>query len=151
MARNYYSEIHLHIVWHTKESAPLLVPKVEAVVRHYLRGRCINTPGVFVHEIGGIETHVHLAVTVAPTILISDFIGQLKGSSSHEVNQKLGGKVLEWQTGYGVVSFGTRNLEWVKEYVRNQPEHHAKGKLQERLERFTADAEAAEAEPREAP
>ena len=24
MARNYYAEINLHIVWHTKESAPLL-------------------------------------------------------------------------------------------------------------------------------
>ena len=28
--------------------------------------------------------------------------------------------MLEWQAGYGVVSFGTKNLEWVKAYVRNQ-------------------------------
>ena len=55
MARNYYAEINLHIVWHTKGSAPLLEPKVEAVVHHYLRGRCINTSGVYVHEIGGVE------------------------------------------------------------------------------------------------
>ena len=53
MARNYYAEINLHIVWHTKGSAPLLVPKVEAIVHHYLRGRCINTTGVYIHEIGG--------------------------------------------------------------------------------------------------
>ena len=26
MSRNYYSEIHLHIVWHTKNSLPLLTP-----------------------------------------------------------------------------------------------------------------------------
>jgi hypothetical protein len=86
MSRNYYSEINLHITWHVKESPPLLVHKVEAVVHHYLRGRCINTPGVFVHEIGGIETHHHLCVSIAPTLLISELIGQLKGSSSHEVN-----------------------------------------------------------------
>src|SRR5436309_1464873 len=30
MARNYYSEINLHIVWHTKESSPLLSPAIEA-------------------------------------------------------------------------------------------------------------------------
>jgi hypothetical protein len=36
LARNYYSEINLHI---TKESSPLLVPKVEAIAHHYLRGR----------------------------------------------------------------------------------------------------------------
>jgi putative transposase len=153
VSRNYYSEINLHVTWHTKGNQLLLVPKVEALVHHYLRGRCINTPGVFVHEIGGIETHVHLCLTVAPTILISEFIGQLKGASAHEVNQKLGnhGKVLEWQAGYGVVSFGTKDLTWVQAYVRNQREHHAKGTTAERLERITAREEAAEAEPREAP
>ncbi len=76
MARNYYSEINVHITWHTKESSPLLVSNVEAITHHYLRGRCINTPGVFIHELGGIETHVHLCLTVPPTLLISDFIGQ---------------------------------------------------------------------------
>ncbi len=137
MSRNYYSEINLHITWHTKESAPLLVPEVEATVRHYLRGRCINAPGVFIHEIGGIETHVHLCLSIAPTILISEFVGQLKGSSSHEANQKKGHRVLEWQAGYGVVSFGTKDLEWVKKYVRNQREHHANNRTHDRLERIT--------------
>jgi REP element-mobilizing transposase RayT len=153
MARNYYSEIHLHITWHTKESAPLLVPKVAAIVYHALRGKCINTPGVFMHEIGGIETHVHLCLTVAPTILPSELIGHLKGASAHEVNQKLGNgsKVLEWQTGYGVVSFGTANLEWVSDYVRNQAERHARGRVVGRLERIAQIPEAAQAEPREAP
>jgi hypothetical protein len=26
---------------------------------------------------------------------------------------------LAWQAGYGVVSFGTRDLDWVRNYVRN--------------------------------
>jgi REP element-mobilizing transposase RayT len=153
MSRNYYSEINLHLVWHTKLSRPLLTPQVEAVVHHYIRGRLINTAGVFVHEVNGTETHVHVALTIAPTITISDLVGELKGSSSHEANQKLGGgrKVLEWQAGYGVVSFGTKDLEWVKSYVRNQKEHHARGSVHERLERITAEDEPAQAEPREAP
>jgi putative transposase len=154
MARNYYSEIHLHLVWRTKGSAPLLTPQVEAAAHHAIRGRLINTPGAFVHEVGGIEDHVHVAVTVAPTILVSELIGQLKGASAHEVNQKLGGgrKVLEWQTGYGVVSFGTKDLAWVTAYVRNQRQHHASGRVYDRLERvMPAGEETAEAEPREAP
>src|SRR5437763_158697 len=77
MSHNYYAEINLHITWHTKGSLPLLVPKVEAITHHYLRGKCINTPGVFIHEIGGIETHVHLCASIAPTVSISEFIGQL--------------------------------------------------------------------------
>jgi putative transposase len=137
MSRNYYAEINLHITWHTKNSSPLLIPKVEAIAHHALRGKCVNTPGVFIHAVGGIETHVHLCVTVPPTITPSDFIGQLKGYSSHEVNQKLGSKLLDWQTGYGVVTFGTGDLEWVKAYVLNQRERHAAGKIIERLERMT--------------
>jgi putative transposase len=153
MSRNYYSEIHLHLVWHTKLSRPLLTPQVETVVHQYLRHKLINTSGAFVHEIGGTENHVHVVVSVAPTILIGELIGRLKGASSHEANQKLGQgrKVLEWQDGYGVVSFGTKVLEWVKAYVRNQKEHHARGSVHARLERSTPEAVEAQAKPREAP
>jgi putative transposase len=115
-----------------------------------LKKRIIETPGAFVHEIGGTETHVHLSVTVPPTLLISEFIGKLKGGSSHDVNQAMGRghKVLEWQSGYGVVSFGSRDLGWVNAYIRNQREHHARGAIHDRLERINpeeavvADAQA---------
>jgi hypothetical protein len=39
MSRNYYAEINFHLTWHTKESSALLVPKVEAVAHHALRGK----------------------------------------------------------------------------------------------------------------
>ena len=139
MSQNYYSEINLHLVWHTKESYPLLTPTLEKETHRYLRHRLINTHECFVHEIGGTETHVHIAVTIPPTIKISEMIGQLKGASSHEMNHTnpTRDKLLQWQVGYGVVSFGTRDLEWVKDYVRNQKEHHARGRVQNRLERIT--------------
>ncbi len=139
MSRNYYSEINLHIVWHAKDSSPLLLPDIEEFTHRWLKQRLVNTDGVYVHEIGGTENHVHLCVDIAPTLLISDFIGQLKGASSHEVNQHfaLRGKVLQWQTGYGVVSFGTGDLEWVRDYIRNQRAHHGRGGIHDRLERIT--------------
>jgi len=84
MARSYYSEINLHMVWHTKNSLPLLTPEIESLAHRILKKRIADTPGVFYHEIGGIETHVHLVVSVPPTLLISEFIGQLKGGTSHE-------------------------------------------------------------------
>jgi putative transposase len=136
MAQNYYAEINLHLTWHTKESSPLLVASVETVAHQELKERCIKTPGVFIHEIGGIETHVHLCISVAPTIKPSELVGQLKGASSHETNQKLGYKALEWQAGYGVVSFGTGDLEWVRAYVRDQRRRHDRGEIVDRLERI---------------
>jgi putative transposase len=101
--------------------------------------------------IGGTETHVHVAVTVPPTLLVSDFVGQLKEASSHEVNQQLGsrGAGLQWQAGYGAVSFGTGDLEWVKEYIRNQREHHRRGSIHDRLERIIEPEPQVGDEPRE--
>ncbi len=139
MSRNYYSEINLHIVWHAKQSYPMLTPDIEQLAHRELRQKIVNTPGAFVHEINGTETHVHLAVSIAPTITISEFIGQLKGASSHEVNQRVGRKAFEWQTGYGVVSFGSKDLEWVCDYIRRQKEHHAKQTVFDRLERITSE------------
>ena len=83
-----------------------------------------------------IHTHIHVALSIPPTVLISELIGRIKGSAAHEANRQFAdsGKVLEWQRGYGVVSFGTRQLPWVKEYVENQREHHARGTVQQRLE-----------------
>jgi putative transposase len=139
MSRNYYSEINLHITWHCKDSCPLLTPAVEPLAHREIRQKIVKMPGAFVHEIGGTETHVHIAVTIQPTVTISEFVGQVKGASAHEVNEqmKLRGKVLQWQAGYGVVSFGTKDTPWVVDYILNQREHHASGRAYDRMERIT--------------
>ena len=141
MSRDYYSEINLHVVWHTKLSMPLLTPPVEAFAHRHIKHRLLAEEGVILHAVGGTEDHVHIAITLAPTVLINELIGRIKGSSAHATNQHFGkgDKVLEWQRGYGVVSFGTLNLPWVKAYVENQREHHAQGTLQDRLETVSAE------------
>src|SRR4051812_43077643 len=107
MSHNFYSEIHLHAVWHTKQSMSLLTPEVEPLVHRYLRHRLIEKEGVPCHAVGGTETHVHVVFSIEPSVRISELIGRLKGAAAHEVNQRFGrgGKVFEWQRGYGVVSF----------------------------------------------
>jgi putative transposase len=138
MGHNYYSEINLHIVWHCKDSLPLLTPRVEPAAQRCIRQRIVNNPGAVFCEIGGTETHIHVALTVQPTLSISEFVGQLKGASSHEVNEQIAspGKSLQWQAGYGVVSFGAGDMEWVKKYIRNQRQHHNQGTVHDRLERI---------------
>ena len=136
MSRRSYSEINLHLVWHVKSSLPVITAEIEPRLYKYIRSYALQSSDVIFHEIGGTETHVHLAVTIPPTVLISDWLGRLKGASSHYVNHKLANrKLLDWQTGYGVVSCGTKDLEWVINYIRNQKEHHKKRTTVRRLER----------------
>jgi hypothetical protein len=44
MSRNYYGEINLHLVWHTKNSRPLLTQETEPLARRFLKKRIIETP-----------------------------------------------------------------------------------------------------------
>jgi len=125
--------------WHTKHSLPMINGRLEGRLYHYLTHKILEMPGVILHGIGGIETHVHIGVSIPPELLISDWIGKLKGSSSHYINHEIEPKSLEWPRGYGVVSFGTKDLPWVIDYIRNQKEHHKLGSLSERLERIGVD------------
>jgi REP element-mobilizing transposase RayT len=93
--------------------------------------------GGFVHAIGGIEDHVHLAVSIPPKIAPAKFIGDVKGNSSHYVNHVIKPDFeFYWQDEYGVSSFGERNLASVVRYIHNQKGHHADGTLIAAMERM---------------
>lgn len=117
----------------------MITPRIEERLYHYLTHRILETPEVRLHAIGGIETHIHVGLSAPPNLLMSDYIGKLKGASSHYINHEVQPKALQWQRGYGIVGFGTKDLQWVTDYIRNQKEHHRRGTTYERLERFTDD------------
>ena len=133
MPNNVYSEINLHLAWHTKGSAPLIHDAVEHHRYQFLAQRVKQTPGALCHAVGGTDDHVHLAVSIPPTVQVSDWVGQLKGASAHYLNQRIMNRNrFAWQAGYGVVSFGSKDLPWVTDYIRQQRDHHATGKTHSR-------------------
>lgn len=89
MPNSVYSEINFHITWHTKTNLPMIREKIEERLYHYITHKILETPGARFHAIGGIETHVHIVVSLQPTNLVSDWIGKLKGSSSYYINHEV--------------------------------------------------------------
>jgi putative transposase len=138
MTAHGFHEVYLHLNWHVKDDRPTLAPMVETLVYEIITDRCKKMNGVYLHGIGGTPTHVHLAVNIEPSVAISQMVKDLKGGSSHDANARLNQKLLYWQRGYGVVSFGKNNLDWVLEYIANQKQHHARRSLHDRLERTTS-------------
>lgn len=106
MSSHVYHEIYLHFNWHTKADLPLLTGDLEQFAHRELQEKCRRIKGAYLHGIGGTDTHVHLALSIEPFVTISDLVQELKGASSFEVNRRMNRKALEWQRGYGVVSFG---------------------------------------------
>jgi putative transposase len=134
MSSHVYHEIYLHFNWHTKGDQPLLTGDIETLAHAELTAKCRRFRGSYLHGVGGTDTHVHLALSIEPFVTISELVQELKGASSFEVNKRMNRKALEWQRGYGVVSFGKRNLDFVLDYVHRQREHHANGQILARLE-----------------
>ena len=135
MPRHSFSMIYLHITFHTKDNLRVIRGKLRDYLYDYLRSRAAKSTGVKLEAVGGTDDHAHLAARVPPTLLISDWIGQMKGASSHYINQLARRKVLDWQDGYGVVSFGADALPDVCRYIAEQEEHHARGTVREIFER----------------
>lgn len=134
-----------HIVWSTREREPLISAEIEPVLYGYMIGK-ISAMNSIVHAVGGIEDHIHLVVSIPPTLAISDFVQRVKGSSAHHINQQFPHTEprFGWQRGYGVFSLGERQLDRVLGYVRRQKEHHANHTCIAALEQTDDDTDTAQ-------
>jgi putative transposase len=124
-----YWKLYYHFVWGTKNRLPLIASTLEPELHRAIAAKAQDMGG-FVHAIGGMKDHVHLAVSIPPKLALAKFIGDVKGSSSHFVNHVIKPDFgFYWQDEYGVLSFGERNLASVVRYIHNQKQHHADGTL----------------------
>jgi REP-associated tyrosine transposase len=111
---------HIHVVFSTKERRKTIPAESKQNLWGYIDGVCKNH-GIFVHEIGGMEDHLHMLIQLPPTMALSDAILTVKASSS-----KWMGEEFEWQRGFGAFSVSRSNVEDVVAYIRNQEAHHKK-------------------------
>lgn len=135
--------LYYHFVWATKEREPLISEAREFALHHYIIGKA-DALKCIVHAINGTTDHIHLVASIPPTLSVSEFVKNIKGSSAHYVNHNLSTtpEYFGWQAGYGVFSLGRRQLDQAIEYVQNQKTHHAQGATITSLEQATNDEDA---------
>ncbi len=126
---------YYHIVWATKGREPLITPPVENIVFAAVKQKA-EALGTAVLAINSVSDHVHVAVSMPPTLNIADWMKQIKGASSHGINESQPEAIarFRWQGGYGVVTVGPQGLKLVQDYIAHQKEHHAQGTLYQSLE-----------------
>lgn len=126
---------HYHAIWTTYRREPLITAAMEAVIIEAIRrkSRELACPLLAVN---GVADHIHVAVSIPPRIAAADWLGQVKGLSAYEINQHFPDRAAPfgWQTGYGLLTFGARNLTYVVAYIENQKTHHAEHTTQPYLE-----------------
>ncbi len=131
-------QLYYHVVWSTKNRLALIDPVWEKDLYGYIKGKATALECV-PHAIGGIENHVHVVISIPPKLCVATLIGQLKGASSHHINQKYAGGAFLWQAEYGIFGVSEKSLPMVIAYVNNQKDHHAKKTLHVELENTVLD------------
>lgn len=131
------SQIYLHLVFSTKNRAPFLHDEqVREDLFAYLTGTCRNLESPSI-QIGGVKDHVHILCRQSKNVALATLVRELKRESSKWVKEqqpKL--KAFYWQHGYGAFSVSPSHIEALRQYIRDQEEHHRTESFQDEFRRL---------------
>ena len=120
-------DLKYHIVWVTKYRKPILRGAIGLRLRELIRQDCAKLD-VFILTGHVSADHVHLLVSVPPSIAVSKLLQQLKGRSSRRLMDEFGelkrqywGRHM-WARGYFAVTTGNVTDEMVKQYIESHRE-----------------------------
>ena len=97
--------------------------------RARLRGKAL--------QIGGIEDHVHLLLTMPATLALSNLVKSINGDSSKWISQTWPSmREFRWQDGYGAFAVGQSQIADTIFYIKNQRQHHQRKSFEEEYKAF---------------
>jgi REP element-mobilizing transposase RayT len=129
-----YTRLRYHIITATKRRAPIITPKVEAVLYPALQRKAQDGDGHLL-RIGGVSDHVHMVAALHPSCAVSDFVRAVKAGSSRAVRRAADAS-FRWQRGYAAFTLNPLDLSRILAYVARQKEHHLAGRLWAAYERL---------------
>jgi putative transposase len=134
-----YISIWLNCVWTTKDRVHTLKDQTMTKVISHIRENA-KSKGIYIDHINGFENHLHAIISMTGTQNASDLMQKIKGESSYWINKnRLIRSRFEWQDDFYLVSIGMSQLDNLREYIRNQVQHHQNLSLQEELDKLIAE------------
>lgn len=119
-----YVKIWIHCVWGTKSRIPFLSAQVKTEVINHIRSNA-KEKNIYIDSINGGKEHIHCLLSLDPEQTLSKVIQLIKGESSYWINKnKLTKYKFEWAVEYFGVSVSESQLYKVRDYIKNQEEHH---------------------------
>jgi REP element-mobilizing transposase RayT len=123
---NTFSQIYLQFVFAVKGRRSLVPREHKEELHKYMTGLVQNRKAKML-AVNCMPDHTHLFVGFKPSVLISDFVKEIKVESNEFITNKrwLRAK-FSWQDGYGVFSYSRSHIDRVMKYILNQEQHHRK-------------------------
>ena len=111
------ARILVHLVFSTKNRAPLITPGIEPELHAYLATafRSCDSPAVLV---GGAADHVHVLCSLSKNWSVAHLLKEVKEDSSKWIKTKGAPfRGFYWQGGYGAFSIGESGVAALKRYI----------------------------------
>ncbi len=119
-----YCQIIYHLVFATKYRQHTVVKPGRYELFQFMRSFLINK-GCYVHEINGVEDHLHIVIYLHPTQALASLIKDLKLAGTDFIKKsKLFPDFNGWQASYAAFTYSVGAKYNLIRYVKNQEAHH---------------------------
>jgi len=133
---NTFSQIYLQFVF-AVQGRQSLIKKEHKEELHKFMTSLVQARKAKMLAVHCMPDHAHIFVGFKPSVLISDFVKEIKVESNEFIKNKKWIKgAFKWQEGYGVFSYGHSQINTVCKYVLNQEHHHEKKSFKEQYHDF---------------
>jgi len=131
-----YIKIWIHLIWTTKNRQPFLEKQIKSKIIDHIRENA-KLKGIHLDFINGTVDHIHTLISLNANQTIAKVAHLLKGESSHWANKnRLILVEFGWQEEYIAVSISHSAIDKVREYIKNQEEHHRRISYAEEYQSF---------------
>ena len=121
-----YTKLYVHLIWGTKNRFNYFNKDIRDLVKDHIL-KYAKENNIEVLSINIQSDHLHLLISLRSDQKVDDIVKRLKGESSHWINsENIIKPKFSWQRGYGAFSISSSHLDAVKNYIKNQDEHHKK-------------------------
>ena len=127
-----FTQIIYQVVFGSRKIIPFLNSQNQDRLFAYLAARIRNMKCI-PYKVGGNMDHIHLIVSIHPSVSLSDFVGEVKKSSGNMIKENMNDFYYfpGWQRGYGGFTYPFSARYNLASYVENQGEHHKKESFEE--------------------
>ncbi len=121
---NTYTQLYIQIVFAVKGRQSLISKNNREELHKFITGIIKNREQKLL-SIFCMPDHIHLLVSIKPSVSISDLVRDIKAGSSKFINEQnwIKGK-FSWQEGFGAFSYSRSQIDNVANYILNQEKHH---------------------------
>ena len=120
-----YTKLIYHVILRSHQGTAPIIETHERELYAYILGFC-KQHNCKLYRINGMPDHIHLLVSIHPSISVSSFVHDLK-LATHRMMSATPDRFpgfRGWENGYCALTYSETEKETVRQYIIRQKEHH---------------------------